>query len=214
MPGTPSPPGWVIPNGDKQDFSFTSTINGVTSLSDQALRMDASATPRPVILPDNSPGNVSETRVEFSVMEEGVQDNTVGIVFGFQDIDNYLAVETLLDVFDDEVAQVSLSEKVNGATSRLTRTGSSLSVDPSQGWVDVRIQVFRPSSGEVSFSVSAADHGETYQSLGSTTFQDSGLNFTSGDVGLTCGHDIGRSDIAFDGDPVGSGGRPLKMYWA
>jgi len=205
----------VIPNGDAQDFSFTSTVNGVNSLSDQALKMNTGANPNAVILPDNSPGNVSETRVEFSaVMENQGENVSGGIVFGFKDINNYLAVETLFRRFGDEVGEVVLNEKVNGSISRLTRTGDSLSVDPTSGWVDIRIQVFRPSSNEVSFRVSAADHGAKYQSLATATFQDSELNFTSGDVGLTCGHELSSSDIAFDGDAVGSGGRPIKMYWA
>jgi len=217
MSAAPSPPGWVIQNADAQPFSFTSTVNGVNSLSDQALKMSTSASPDAVILPDNSPGDVAETRVEFSVMTTQQQNASVGIVFGYQDIDNYLAVETLVKAYiNDNVEQLVLNEKVNGTTSQLTKTGSFIDVDPSGGWVDIRIQVFRPSSSEVSFRVSAADHGNKYQSLGTTTFQDSELNFTSGDVGLTCGRlpNDSDTDVAIDGDAVGSGGRPIKMYWA
>jgi len=217
MSAAPSPPGWVIPNADAQAFSFTSTFNGVNSLSDQALRMDATASPRPVILPDNSPGNVSETRVEFAVMAgDATKRISAGIVFGFQDIENHLAFEAELEGFDDEVAVATLTETVNGQKSELASTGidSSLPVNPAQEWVDIRVQVFRPSSGAVAFRADAADHGNSYQSLGTVELQDSELNFTSGDVGLTCGQVESKSAAAFDGDPVGSGGRPIKMYWA
>jgi len=216
MSATPSPPGWVIPNPSSGAFSFTGTFSGVNSLSDQALRMDTTASPKPVILPDNSPGNVSETRVEFAAMSDS-RNRSAGIVFGFQDIDNYLAVETLLEGYEDDkqVQKVVIHEKVSGSISLLTQNGSStLSVDPTQEWVDVRIQVFRPSSSEVRFRVSAADHGNKYQSLATTTLNDSQLPFTSGDVGLTCGHQIDVGNVAFDGDAVASGGRPIKMYWA
>jgi len=215
MSSTPSPPGWVIPNADAQAFSFVDAVNGVDSLSDQALTIDASSGAAPVILPDNSPGNIAETRVEFAVMDrQNSGFSSAGIVFAFQDLNNSLGIETLVRPDDGTIENIHVAERVNGSNTLLKSFDSALSLDPSQGWVDLRFQVFRPSSSEVSIRVSAANHGNKYQSLGTTTFADSQLNFITGDVGLTAGRQANATKVAVDGDPVGSGGRPIKMYWA
>lgn len=212
MSATPAPSGWVIQNADASAFSFVNAVNGVSSLSDQALEMKPNV---PVILPNNSPGDVSETRVELSAMTTGSDDTPIGIVFAYQDIDNFLTLQTLLSGSDGDVSQVRVNERVNGSFNFLDAAGSGpLSIDPQAGWVDLRFQVFRPSGSEVSFRVSAAKHGNPYQSIGTLTLSDSGLPFTSGDVGLTSAAGFGTNTNTVDGDPVGSGGRPIKMYWA
>lgn len=213
MSTTPSPSGWVIPNPDAQDFSFTSSLGNVSSLSDQALQMNPGASPNPIILPSNSSGGIEQMRVDCALALAGTTNSSAGIVFAYQDIDNYLSLETKFKEYAGEVSGLAVHEKVNGSLNQLVNTGSNLSVNAYEEWVDLRFQVFRPTSSELSVRVSAADHGNTYQSLGTKKFSNSELPFTIGDVGLSCGHWDAGSDIAFDGDPVGSGNRPIKMYW-
>lgn len=212
----PSPSGWVIQNADASAFSFANSVHSTTSLSDQALVIDGvQNTPKAIITPQNSPGDITETRVEFSTTEAAGESSSAEVVFAYQDINNFIVLGTTVYGYDNEIKDVKVYKVENGTISNIVKGGSSVPVDPTQGWVDLRFQIFRPTSSELSFRVSAADHGASYQSLGTETLSDSQLPFTSGGVGLTCRHDDNHyNDLAVDGDPVGSGGRPIKMYWA
>lgn len=210
MSTTPSPSGWEIPNSDAKNFSFTSSVDGVTSLSDQALKISATSTPRPIIIPTASTGGIEETRIEFAAKCRGGNAVGVGIVFAYQDINNYLMAEQGFDGNSNSIEGLRVFKNVNSSVTQLD-SDFSLGLNPANQWLDVRFQVFRPTSTEIEVRASAAKHGETYQSLGSFTYENSALPFTVGDVGISGGR-YSTGLFGVDGDPVG-GGRPIKMYW-
>lgn len=210
----PSPPGWNVPTSTAAGLSFVSSIQGTSALSSQALEMDSTATPKPIIIPDNSPGDISEVQLTTSAIlniDFNLNETTAGLIYGFQDTDNYIAVEVILDANGAKMDLI-ISEKINGTVSEVVREASD-GPDPENSWVDLRFRVSRPDSSSTVFTAEAASHGGSYSYPTEITVDDSQIAFTSGDVGLTCGHAKADRPIAFDGDPVGSGGRPIRMYW-
>jgi len=199
------PSGWSIER-NSGGFSFESDNTGAANTpveGGQYLNFDGSQVGRPGVLIADGSAGVREVRAEFAMAYDGSVTDSAGIVFGWQDADNYYAAEAVASETPKEIAKLTITEVDGGAATELVDSGSSSGDIPRLAFQRCRIQVYEE-SGDTTVRLEARRDGLSgpYDLVKSHTI--SSPIYTTGDVGIVCQQAEADDNVGMD---------DIQLYW-